>query len=158
MPKTTIGIALIFALSSVPVFATSHAEKAKTDKTKAEATSGAAAGQEAAKELSAELKVGLGIEKREITGEAESFSVAAGTKIYAWVAVTGGSSETKITVSFSKGDKEAHRHELAVSGKRFRTNAYKTFRAGDGGDWIVRVLSANGQELAKKAFKVEIKS
>ena len=38
----------------------------------------------------AEVKVGTGVEKLEITGEATDFKVPAGTKLYAWTKVWGG--------------------------------------------------------------------
>ena len=38
---------------------------------------------------SAEVKVGTGVEKMEIQGEAPSFKVTAGTKLYAWTKVSG---------------------------------------------------------------------
>jgi hypothetical protein len=46
--------------------------------------------------------------------------------------------------------------ELSVASVPFRTNAYKTFRKGDAGDWTAVVRDASGKELALSAFKVEI--
>ena len=45
-------------------------------------------------QASAEVKVGTGIEKMELQGEAPSFKVAAGTKIFAWTKVTGAADST----------------------------------------------------------------
>jgi hypothetical protein len=103
----------------------------------------------------AELKVGLGIEKMEITGEAAAFKVAAGTKIYVWTKVAG-CADSKITIAFQKGDKVATRQELSVPRSPYRTNAYRTFRAGDEGEWTAKVLGAEGQELGSASFKVEL--
>ena len=104
---------------------------------------------------SAEVKTGLGVEKAELTGAAETFQVAAGTKIYAWTKVTGAA-DSMITIVFLKGDKEVSKQELNVPRSPYRTNAYRTFRAGDGGAWIASVRSADGQELGKTAFTVEV--
>jgi hypothetical protein len=104
---------------------------------------------------SAEVKIGLGVEKSELTGAAETFKVAAGTKIYAWTKVTGAA-ESKITIVFLKAEKEISKQELDVPRSPYRTNAYRTFRAGDGGAWTASVRSADGQELGKAAFKVEV--
>ncbi len=103
-----------------------------------------------------ELKVGTGIEKREIVGAAEEFKVAADTKIWAWAKVAGLSADAKLTLTFSKGDKEAFRKELQAAGSPWRVNAYKTFRASDGGDWTAKLLGPDGAELAAAKFKVEI--
>jgi hypothetical protein len=102
----------------------------------------------------AEVKVGTGIEKMEIQGEAASFKVAAGTKLYAWTKVSGAADST-ITVAFSKGDRTS-KQELKVPRSPYRTNAYRTFRAGDAGSWTVTVLAADGAELGKAEFTVEI--
>ena len=34
--------------------------------------------------------------------------------------------------------------------------AYRTFRAGDGGDWTARVLTEGGRQLGAAAFTVEV--
>jgi hypothetical protein len=104
---------------------------------------------------SAEVKIGLGVEKSELTGGSETFTVAAGTKIYAWTKVTGAA-ETKITIAFQKDGKEVSKVELSVPRSPYRTNAYRTFRAGDSGAWTASVLSAEGQELGKAAFTVTV--
>lgn len=103
---------------------------------------------------SAEVKVGTGVEKMEIQGEAASFKVAAGTKIYVWTKVTGAADSTVTTV-FSMGDRTS-KVELKVPRSPYRTNAYRTFRAGDGGDWTVKVLGADGAELGTAAFTIVI--
>lgn len=100
----------------------------------------------------AEVKVGTAVEKMELQGEATSFKVAAGTKIYAWTKVTGAADST-ITVVFSKGDRTS-KQELKVPRSPYRTNAYRTFRAGDEGSWTVKVLAADGAELGTASFTV----
>ena len=103
---------------------------------------------------SAEVKVGTAVEKMEVQGEAASFKVAVGTKLYAWTRVTGVADGT-ITVVFNRGDRTS-RQELKVPHSPYRTNAYRTFRTGDGGDWTVKVLAADGAELGTASFRVEI--
>jgi hypothetical protein len=102
----------------------------------------------------AEVKVGTGVEKMELQGETAAFKVAANTKIYAWTKVTGAADST-ITVAFSKGDKTS-KQELKVPRSPYRTNAYRTFRAGDEGSWTVKVLAADGAELGSATFTVEL--
>jgi hypothetical protein len=112
-----------------------------------------AAPEAASEKARAELKVGTGVEKMELTGEAADFKVPAGTKIFAWTKVWGAGDTA--TVVFSKGDKST-KIELKVPHSPYRTHAFKTFRAGDDGDWTVKVLGADGTELGTASFKVEI--
>ncbi|HEX4845702.1 MAG TPA: DUF2914 domain-containing protein, partial [Geothrix sp.] len=101
--------------------------------------------QAPAPKASAEVKVGTGVEKMEIQGESAAFKVAAGTRIYAWTKVTGAA-ESTVTVVFSMGERSS-KMELKVPRSPYRTNAYRTFRAGDAGSWTVKVMSADGAEL-----------
>jgi len=104
-----------------------------------------------------EVKVGLGVENREVVGASDSFDIAPDTKIYGWVRVKDVAPGSTITLVFRKGDKEVFQKELPVPSVPFRTNAYRTFRSGDEGDWSLVVLSADGKELASATFKVTIK-
>ncbi|GLH69003.1 hypothetical protein GETHPA_05360 [Geothrix rubra] len=101
----------------------------------------------------AEVKVGTAVEKMEVVGEATDFKVAAGTKLYAWTKVWNPGDS--VTVVFSKGETSS-KQELKVPHSPYRTNAYRTFRQGDGGSWTVKVLAADGTELGSAAFTVEI--
>ncbi|MFI5197003.1 MAG: DUF2914 domain-containing protein [Thermoanaerobaculia bacterium] len=103
----------------------------------------------------AELKTCLAIENREAKDPSSSFKVAAGTKIYAWARIVRGEAG-KVTIAFRKGDQDVFTQDLSVASVPFRTNAYKTFRKGDAGDWTAVVRDASGKELALSAFKVEI--
>jgi hypothetical protein len=131
---------------------------AEAPKTAAPAATPAAAPEKAAAkaESKAEVKVGTAVEKKELTGAAEEFKVAPDTKLYAWAKVSGLAADSKVTLAFFKGDKEAFKKELTVGGTSWRVNAYKTFREGDGGDWTAKLLGADGAELASVKFKVEI--
>jgi hypothetical protein len=108
---------------------------------------------EAAK-AAAQVKVGLGIEKWELTGAAETFKVAADTKVYAWTRVTGATDG--ITIAFAKDGKTVFQQKLEVKSSPYRTNAYRTFRAGDAGAWTAKVLGPDGTELGSASFTVEI--
>lgn len=103
----------------------------------------------------AELKVGLGIEKMELTGEAATFKVAPGTKIYVWTKVSG-CADSKITIAFVTNGKTSTQQELNVPRSPYRTNAYRTFRKGDDGEWAAKLLGADGKEIGSVTFKVEL--
>ena len=103
----------------------------------------------------AEAKVGTAVANHEIQGEAASFKIAPDTKLYTWVKVTGAA-DSKITVAYLKDGKEVSKVELSVPRSPYRTNSYKTFRAGDAGSWTASVRTADGAELAKVDFTVEL--
>lgn len=104
---------------------------------------------------SAEVKVGTGVEKMALQGEAAAFKVAANTKLFVWTSVKGAA-DSAITVSFEKDGKQAFKQELKVARSPYRTWAYRTFRAGDAGQWTAKVLDAEGKALGEAAFTVEI--
>jgi hypothetical protein len=102
----------------------------------------------------AELKTGTAVEKLAIVGETADFKVASGTKIFVWAKVMGAA-DTTVTFVFSKGDKGS-KQELKVPRSPYRTHAYRTFRTGDEGEWIVKLMGDQGAELGSTAFKVVI--
>jgi hypothetical protein len=102
----------------------------------------------------AELKTGTGVEKMELVGEASTFKVAAGTRIYVWAKVMGAA-DTTVTFVFSKGDK-ASKQELKVPRSPYRTNAYRTFRKGDEGEWTVKLIGDQEALLGSATFTVEL--
>ena len=114
-----------------------------------------AAAQQAAAPAT-ELKAGLGIEKMELTEPADSFKVAPDTKIYAWARVRGIAAGSSVALAFRKGDKEVYRKEITIPSVPYRINAYRTFRAADGGDWKIVLSGADGKEIASTDIKVEI--
>jgi len=103
----------------------------------------------------AELKVGLGVEKMEIKDASDTFKVAPGTKIYGWAKVSGEAGTT-VTLSFQKDGKAVFQKDLEVPHSPYRTNAFRTFQAGDGGDWTIKALDKDGKELATATFTVVV--
>jgi hypothetical protein len=103
----------------------------------------------------ADVKVGTGVEKYEITGASDSFTVAPNTRIYAATKLTGAEVGT-VTVVWSKDGQEVSKTELKVPRSSYRTHAYRTFRAGDSGAWTVKVVGADGAELGSASFKAEV--
>ncbi|HEY0096705.1 MAG TPA: DUF2914 domain-containing protein [Archangium sp.] len=103
----------------------------------------------------ATVKVGTGVEKYEVTGASDSFTVAPNTRIYAATKLTGVEPGT-VNVVWSKDGKEVSKTELKVPRATYRTHAYRTFRAGDTGSWTVRVVGADGTELGSSTFQVTV--
>lgn len=104
---------------------------------------------------SADVKVGTGVEKYEITGTSDSFTVAPNTRIYAGTKVTGVDNGT-VSVVWSKDGKEVSKTELKVPRSPYRTHAYRTFRAGDSGAWTAKIIGADGTELGSSSFQVTV--
>jgi len=102
----------------------------------------------------AELKIGTGVEKMEIQGEAAEFKVAAGSRVFVWAKVMGAA-DTTVTFVFTKGDKTS-KQELKVPRSPYRTFAYRTFRKGDEGEWTVKLMGDQAAELGVATFKVEV--
>ncbi|HYD40341.1 MAG TPA: DUF2914 domain-containing protein [Anaeromyxobacter sp.] len=111
--------------------------------------------QDAAAPVSAQVKVGTAVVNHDVEGASDSFQVAPETKLYTWVKVSGAA-ESKITVAYLKEGKEITKVELAVPRSPFRTYSYKTFRAGDSGTWTAVARAADGTELGKADFSVQV--
>jgi hypothetical protein len=103
----------------------------------------------------ADVKVGTAIEKYEVQGTSDTFTVPANTKLYAGTKVSGIEND-KVTVVFLKDGAESSKVELKVPRSPYRTHAFKTIRAGDSGNWTVKVLGPDGTELGSTNFKVEV--
>lgn len=104
---------------------------------------------------SAVIKVGTAVSKMEIEGEAKAFTIPANTKLWAWTRVTGAGDS--IRVVFARGGKAVFTQDLKVPHSPYRTNACRTFRTGDSGEWTVEVRDAAGKVLGSAAFAVEVK-
>jgi hypothetical protein len=112
------------------------------------ATSALAAG-------TADVKVGTGVEKYEVVGATDNFTVPANTRIYAAAKLTGAEVGT-VTIVWSKDGKEVSKKELNVPRANYRTHAYRTFRAGDTGAWTAKVVGTDGTELGSTSFQVQV--
>lgn len=146
MSKLLLIPALLLPLAAA---AQSAPETAPAAEPAAAAPSGAAAES---------VKVGTGVANRAIEGEAASFSIAAGTRIYAWAQLDGMTPGTALKIVWKRDGKEVSTSILstAVPTARWRTHGYKTFRAGDGGAWTAVFMTQDGVELGSASFMVEI--
>jgi len=112
------------------------------------ATSALAAG-------TADVKVGTGVEKYEVVGATDNFTVPANTRLYAAAKLTGAEVGT-VNIVWSKDGKEVSKKELNVPRANYRTHAYRTFRAGDTGAWTAKVVGSDGTELGSISFQVQV--
>lgn len=106
-------------------------------------------------EGSTEVRIGTGVEKMELRGEAKAFKVAVGAKLWVWTRVDDQVGNT-ISIVFEKGGRSVFTQELQVPRKAYRTYAYRTFRKGDGGAWAAKVRGPEGKELGRAEFTVEV--
>lgn len=106
---------------------------------------------------SAEVKVGTGIENRDVTGEAAVLEVAPDTNVYLWTKVSGLPADAQLKLVFARGEKTAWERERTAAGSPYRLWVYRTFRAGDSGEWTAKVLGPDGAELGALKFQVEIR-
>jgi hypothetical protein len=98
---------------------------------------------------SAEVKVGTGVEKHEVTGEAASFP--AGTTVWVWSRVTNG--EGNIKHVWKRDGKEVWSATLPVGSKRWATSSRRTIPAA--GSWEVAVTSEAGAQLGTVSFTIQ---
>jgi len=103
----------------------------------------------------ADVKVGTGVEKYEVVGATDNFTVPANTRIYAAAKLTGAEVGT-VNIVWSKDGKEVSKKELNVPRANYRTHAYRTFRAGDTGAWTAKVVGSDGTELGSISFQVQV--
>ena len=103
----------------------------------------------------ADVKVGTGVEKYEITGASDSFTVAPNTRIYAATKLTGVEPGS-VNVVWSKDGKEVSKTELKVPRATYRTHAYRTFRTGDSGAWTAKIVGSDGTEMGTASFQVTV--
>lgn len=105
---------------------------------------------------SATVKVGTGIENRNVIGEAATLRTAADTNVYLWAKVSGLPADATVKLVFARGEVAAWERERAAAGSPYRLWVYRTFRAADSGEWTARVLGPDGAELGPSRFQVEI--
>ena len=98
---------------------------------------------------SAEVKVGTGVEKHEIVGEATSFP--AGTTVWVWSKITNG--EGNIKHVWKRDGKEVWTATLPVGSKAWATSSRRTIPAA--GSWQVDVTSEAGVNLGSVSFTIQ---
>jgi len=103
----------------------------------------------AASNATAEVKVGTGVEKRAIVGEATSFP--AGTTVWVWSLVTNGEGAVKHV--WKRDGKDVWTATLKVGSKKWSTQSRRTIPKP--GAWEVDVQTADGTSLGTVAFKIE---
>jgi hypothetical protein len=99
----------------------------------------------------AELKAGTGVnkKKREVVGEAESFT--AGTKVWVWSSITGAKG-TVVKHVWKKGDKVLWEMTFDAKSNRYRTWSRHSVRKP--GDYTVEVQTEDGSVLGTTTFTV----
>jgi hypothetical protein len=103
----------------------------------------------------AEIKVGTSIEKYEVGGASDNFTIPPETKLYAGLKVSGVV-DANVTVVFFKAGAEVNRIALKMPRTPYRSHAYTVVHAGGSGDWTVKALGPNGNEIGSAAFKVTV--
>jgi hypothetical protein len=98
---------------------------------------------------SAEVKVGTGIDKHEIAGEAASFP--AGTTVWVWSRVTNA--EGNIKHVWKLDGKEVWTATLAVGSKKWSTQSRRAIAKP--GSWSVDVQTEAGASLGTVSFTVQ---
>ena len=96
-----------------------------------------------------EAKLGTNVQDRQLTGEDSTFTL--NTKVYLWLKVIGGVSET-LTVTWKHGER-SYSAAINIGGSPWRTWVYKT--AAIAGEWTVSVADSKGTVLREMSFKVQ---
>ncbi len=97
----------------------------------------------------AEMKLGTGVQDKQIVGEDSTFALNG--KVYVWMKVTGGAGDS-LNVTWKQGD-HSYNGTIFVDGNSWRTWAYKTVSAA--GDWTVTVSTQAGDVLKEATFSVK---
>jgi len=98
-----------------------------------------------------QLVIGSNVEARAVVPFNEGQEPGAGESVYAWTQLKGFGDDA-VTQVWTRDGAEVARHTLAVkSSRRWRTWSHNRVQAGA---YEVRVLAADGRELAKQAFTV----
>ena len=100
-------------------------------------------------DASAEIKVGTGVEKFEITGEAATFP--AGTTVWVWSKITNG--EGTIKHVWKRDGSPVWTATLAVGGKKWATQSRRAIPKA--GAWEVEVQTEAGASLGSVKFTVQ---
>jgi hypothetical protein len=156
MSKSTKWVAMVTAmlLATAPVFAGDDkgAKPAPPPEEKVESKGAPQVppDTERSSDAAAELKAGTGVnkKKREVIGEAESFT--AGTKVWVWSNITGAKGENVKHV-WKRGDKVLWEMEFTAKSSRYRTWSRHKVKAGE---YTVEVQTEDGSVLGTVSFTV----
>lgn len=109
----------------------------------------------AAGELSvAESSITTAIENQQPVDQISTYPADFG-KLYCFTRIVGATSDTSVTHVWLFQGHEMARVTLPVGSKNWRTNSSKRFLPQWAGEWQVRVLDAEGNELASIPFVLE---
>lgn len=102
--------------------------------------------------LSAEVKIGTGLENRDVTGEADSFP-ATTPQLVGWSRVTGAEEPTQVMHVWKLNGEKAAEVPLSVQTSSYRTHSRKTVE-GHPGKWSLEVQDMDGNVLGSKEVTV----
>ena len=102
----------------------------------------------------ARIEICTAIEEREPAGSDSLFSSELEV-LYCFTEIKGAEDSTAVTHLWSYGEREMAEITLPVKSMRWRTWSSKRLVEGWKGDWMVQVLSADGDVLAERSFTLE---
>jgi len=147
--------ALLSILVIVLAFGMTWAQEGATTDTakQAEKTETAEKAEMSDMAVEVEAAVCTAVEERLPVGTADVFPAEVG-QVYFWTKVEGLQDTTMIKhVWYYKGD-EIATVQLPVRSSSWRTYSYKTIPPEWSGDWVVKVVDADGEVLKAVPFKV----
>lgn len=102
------------------------------------------------------VEMGASYDKTGCGGVADRFSLAAIDRVNVCLRVVHPRQEETLSIVWSKNDNStARRGKIAIKPMHaYRTRAYLVLRKEYVGDWTVRIMSADGVELASHAFTI----
>jgi hypothetical protein len=99
--------------------------------------------------VTAEIKAGTGVEKREVVGESATFP--AGTTVWVWSRVTGAEGSVKHV--WKRDGKAVWTATLNVGSKKWSTQSRRAIPKA--GSWEVEVQTADGASIGTVVFTVQ---
>ncbi len=119
------------------------------------ANAGAAAQQQAASPVRADVAVGRDVDRaaRTLVATAEEFPADVG-RVFCLARVVGASAPAEVTFAWYRDGKTMARVTLPVRSADFRTWSSKRIMPAWTGTWEVKVLDAKGQVLGETSFAV----
>jgi hypothetical protein len=102
------------------------------------------------------IEMGSSYDKTGCGGVASSFSLSSIDRVNVCLRVVHPRQDETVSIVWSKNDgSSARRGKIAIKPMHaYRTRAYLVLRNEYVGDWTVRILSADGVELASHAFAI----